>query len=122
MCFSTVPRRVHTLGKLRTSRAKSGVGASHASHARALGRHICADAWAIPTLLCLPCALACQRASPHPRLRVTYAELPCVGITERPRSLARSAPLIAPAGSESLARPRERGPGGAAWSRLHRAG
>src|SRR5439155_26549292 len=31
-------------GKLCTSRAKSGVGASHASHARALGRHICADA------------------------------------------------------------------------------
>src|SRR5881275_2261520 len=37
MCFSTVPRRGHTLGKLRTSRAKSGVGASHASHASQYG-------------------------------------------------------------------------------------
>src|SRR5437867_3144395 len=64
------------LRKLCTSRAKSGVGASHASHASALGRHIYAEAWAISKLLCLPCALACQRASPHPRLRVPYSELP----------------------------------------------
>src|SRR5213592_3581635 len=37
VCFSTMPRRAHTLGKLRTSRATSGVGASHASHASQYG-------------------------------------------------------------------------------------
>src|SRR5438034_526191 len=69
-----VPRPM-ALTKICTSRAKSGGGLARVTR-EALGRHISAEAWAMPELLCLPCALACRRASHHPRLRVTYADLP----------------------------------------------
>src|SRR5439155_21369427 len=54
------------LAMLCTSRAKSGVGASTRHTRGCSGGTICAEAWAIPKLPCLPCTLACQRASPHP--------------------------------------------------------
>src|SRR5439155_146278 len=88
-----------------------GRGKPTAQVVTAVARELVGFIWAI--------GVATERASTAaaPNFASPTQNFLSLGITEPPRSLVRSAPLIAPAGSESLARPRERGPGGAAWSR-----